>query len=320
MGSIPTRPTKFNMSETRRDFIKKLGFFTIGAAAGAGGAKATETSPQPLPEILNPETVGIQIERSNAETMINNTPACLDQVIAAISKYDTDPNINPAVDGLLWYNKKYGDRDDLKPANILTLLKLMRKDMAENRFVMQPRDHMSNIGAIAETESEIIVDSIFPIIGTTTTFVGTESVNNDLYPSVQGQEKVPISNLDLLVLAFYEWGHRQNEIAINTYLQGSGYFKANPVTDSLQGRKAINDESMKIREAGIRFSFYQNVLQMGVCRSIATLLGNPVGKVIGLERHESDTNYQELKALLGKDGNISTLYKIANSLIFNAGY
>lgn len=226
------------------------------------------------------------IRARRADDFIENLPKELELIINLIDQKVDDPIINPNLSDLPWFVIA-GDLDYFRPPTLRQILSRLYTDMSGGFLEVNTQAIQTDTFAYLSDTTYGLNNGLPQLKKTVITF-NADAIETNLYPSLENKSvKLPISNLQLLIVLLYEYGHRLSNIQDIVLLQKTGFFQRFP-SQSPDDAKATIEEFREINwKTGYRYSFAQNQLIMEFQRAIAALAGDPNGKVVGLERNES---------------------------------
>lgn len=311
-GKIYTRM----LSLDRREFLIAAGGIAASTMVGCAPLNTEATSPD-LPQIVHLENKDFPLAYPSVEEFIRQTPECVERLTGLIERHQDDPLINPDLSTLRWF--KEVNADYLKPPNLLSAMKCLLNDLGDTNWVLLEKWEQGGLSAGNRTDIQIRKGS--PDLGRTHIVYDSEDIKNARYSCLDNSDKVvPISNLSLTVLTLYEYAGRLQDIATLVSLKNRKIFdNIYPLTEEAV-KKAIKDENDELFKTGYRLSCDQNILQLALVRAIASLAGNPTGKVVGLERHMGWNIYKTAVGAGCLTGDLSQLATFINLLTHDAKY
>jgi len=239
-------------------------------------------------------------------------------LITRVAERQSDPDVNPDLSALPWFIYTSG-LDYFQPPTLLTLLRDLQNDLNKG-FVELEKVTDPSYSPMAAVRSVYRTGDKAPFIWRTVISFNTRAIAQETYPGLDNPSlRVPITNLNLLLILFYEYGNRFQDIWIITYLNKVGFFNQFPVYSEAEAAKVIDDfKALMKQEKAFRFSAAQNYMQMALHRSIAALAGDSNGKVRGLERNENWQPYKFFLAAL--NGDAHAMHLLSYHLSTGANY
>lgn len=228
----------------------------------------------------------------------------LQKLLGHLEQFASDPIVNPDISVFRWMrmapNESY-----FSPANLIQLFRIFVSDSEKKWIEIHAVGDINIPRALAATHTDFVEGPNGSSLGKTTILLNGDQIREQKYASLKnGTESTGITNLNLIMVLFYEYANRLNTIGSLVYLKtllsedqktafpGSIRSLAGILADEKTIRAAEvekHTQELSVQEfaSGIRLSSEQNTLVLWLQRAFAASLGDESAKIIGLERNET---------------------------------